>query len=58
MTVPDQSMATTWSLLVPSQTTQLSFASSLDTNKLEEARMMLSGMDYSRATGQDEDGDT
>ncbi|XP_053183248.1 NF-kappa-B inhibitor delta [Scomber japonicus] len=58
MTVPDQSMATTWSLRVPSQTTQLSFASSLDTNKLEEARMMLSGMDYSRATGQDEDGDT
>lgn len=42
----------------PSQTTQLNFGSSMDANKLEEARMLLSGMDYSRATGQDEDGDT
>ncbi|XP_044215469.1 NF-kappa-B inhibitor delta isoform X1 [Thunnus albacares] len=58
MPVADQSMATSWSLLGPSQTTQLSFGSSLDANKLEEARMMLRGMDYSRATGQDEDGDT
>lgn len=58
MTATDQSMASSWSLMGPSQTTQLSFGSPLDTNKLEEARMMLSGMDYSRTTGQDEDGDT
>ncbi|KAM7382750.1 hypothetical protein PAMP_002467 [Pampus punctatissimus] len=56
--MPDQSMASSWSLLGPSQTTQLSFGSPLDTNKLEEARMVVRGMDYSRATGQDEDGDT
>lgn len=30
----------------------------MDMAKLEEARMLLRGMDYSRATGQDEDGDT
>ncbi|XP_039974123.1 NF-kappa-B inhibitor delta isoform X2 [Xiphias gladius] len=58
MTAADPSMASSWSLLGPSQTTQLSFGSSMDATKLEEARMLLSGMDYSRATGQDEDGDT
>uniref|UniRef100_A0A8C5DFG5 NFKB inhibitor delta n=1 Tax=Gouania willdenowi TaxID=441366 RepID=A0A8C5DFG5_GOUWI len=31
---------------------------SLDASKLEEARMMLSGMDYSSTVSQDEDGDT
>ncbi|XP_034730514.1 NF-kappa-B inhibitor delta isoform X1 [Etheostoma cragini] len=58
MTVTDPSMVSSWSLLGPSQTTQLSFGSSMDATKLEEARMLLSGMDYSRAIGQDEDGDT
>ncbi|KAM8735492.1 NF-kappa-B inhibitor delta isoform 1-T1 [Acanthopagrus schlegelii] len=58
MPVADPSMASSWSLLGPSQTTQLSFGSSMDATKLEEARMLLSGMDYSRATRQDEDGDT
>ncbi|XP_042345563.1 NF-kappa-B inhibitor delta isoform X2 [Plectropomus leopardus] len=58
MTVADPNMAPSWSLLAPGQATQLSFGSSMDATKLEEARMLLSGMDYSRATGQDEDGDT
>lgn len=58
MTVADPSMASSsWSLLNPSQTT-LGFGSSMDATKLEEARMLLSTMDYSRATRQDEDGDT
>ncbi|XP_070691914.1 NF-kappa-B inhibitor delta [Pempheris klunzingeri] len=57
MTVADPSMATSWSLLGPSQSPQLSFGSSMDATKLEEARLLLSGMDYSRATRQDEDGD-
>ncbi|XP_051261548.1 NF-kappa-B inhibitor delta isoform X2 [Dicentrarchus labrax] len=58
MTVADHNMAPSWPLLGPSQTTQLSFGSSMDATKLEEARMLLNGMDYSRATRQDEDGDT
>ncbi|XP_029308497.1 NF-kappa-B inhibitor delta isoform X1 [Cottoperca gobio] len=58
MTVADPSMATSWSLVGPSHTAQLSFGSTMDATKLEEARMLLNGMDYSRATGQDEDGDT
>nr|XP_046255854.1 NF-kappa-B inhibitor delta isoform X2 [Scatophagus argus] len=58
MAVADPSMASSWSLLGPSQSTQLSFGSSIDSTKLEEARMLLSNMDYSRATRQDEDGDT
>lgn len=58
MTVADPNMAPSWPLLGPSQTTQLSFGSSMDATKLEEARMLLNGMDYSRATRQDEDGDT
>lgn len=57
MTVADPSMTSSWSLLGPSQTTQF-FGSAMDVAKLEEARMLLSGMDYSRATRQDEDGDT
>ncbi|XP_061572589.1 NF-kappa-B inhibitor delta [Cololabis saira] len=57
MPVVDHSMAS-WSLLGPCQTTQLSFGPSMDASKLEEARMLLSGMDYSRAICQDEDGDT
>ncbi|XP_044063552.1 NF-kappa-B inhibitor delta isoform X3 [Siniperca chuatsi] len=58
MTVADPSMAPSWSLLSPSQTAPLGFGSLMDATKLEEARMLLSGMDYSRATRQDEDGDT
>ncbi|KAM3873383.1 NF-kappa-B inhibitor delta [Diretmus argenteus] len=47
---PSQSWA-----LGPSQT---HFGSQMDAAKLEDARMLLRGMDYSRTTGQDEDGDT
>ncbi|XP_035496194.2 NF-kappa-B inhibitor delta isoform X1 [Scophthalmus maximus] len=50
--------ASPWSLLGLNQTKQMCFGLSMDATKLEEARMQLSGMDYSRATGQDEDGDT
>ncbi|XP_031709292.1 NF-kappa-B inhibitor delta [Anarrhichthys ocellatus] len=56
--VTDPGMSSSWSLLGSSQTAQLSFGSSMDATKLEQARMLLNGMDYSRATGQDEDGDT
>lgn len=58
MTVVDPSMASSWSLLGPSLSSQLSFGSPMDATKLDEARMLLNGMDYSRATRQDEDGDT
>lgn len=58
MAVADPTMGSPWPLLGPSQTTQLSFGPSMDANKLEEARMLLNRMDYSRATCQDEDGDT
>ncbi|XP_029927962.1 LOW QUALITY PROTEIN: NF-kappa-B inhibitor delta-like [Myripristis murdjan] len=51
-------LTSSWPFLGPSQSAQLSFGSQLDAAKLEEARMLLSGMDYSRTTGQDEDGDT
>lgn len=47
-----------WPLLGPSHSPPVSFGSPMDMTKLEEARMLLRGMDYSRATGQDEDGDT
>lgn len=57
MTVEDPTMTSSWSLLAPSHTTPL-FGSAMDAAKLEEARMLLSGMDYIRATRQDEDGDT
>lgn len=53
----DPSMSSFWSLMGPSHSPQVSFGS-MDMAKLEEARMLLRGMDYSRATGQDEDGDT
>ncbi|XP_058504354.1 NF-kappa-B inhibitor delta [Solea solea] len=58
MTATDPSLASSWSLLCPGQTTAVTFGSSLDAARLEEARMLLRGMDYGRATGQDEDGDT
>ncbi|XP_026225623.1 NF-kappa-B inhibitor delta isoform X1 [Anabas testudineus] len=55
--ITDPNMTSPWTPLVPSQT-QLNFGSSMDATKLDEARMLVSGMDYSRAVGQDEDGDT
>ncbi|PWA33742.1 hypothetical protein CCH79_00007588, partial [Gambusia affinis] len=58
MAVPEPSVAPSWSHLSLSDNTQHIYSSSMDTLKLEEARMLLSGMDYSRATCQDEDGDT
>lgn len=54
----DPSMSSVWSLMAPSPSQQAFFRSPMDMAKLEEARMLLRGMDYSRATGQDEDGDT
>ena len=51
-------MAASWSGLGLAQATQLSFGLAIDPVKLEEARMLFNAMDYSRATGQDEDGDT
>ncbi|CAJ1061669.1 NF-kappa-B inhibitor delta isoform X5 [Xyrichtys novacula] len=56
--VSDPSMSSPWPFLGSSQTTQMSFGSTMDVTKLEKARMLVSGMDYSRATRQDEDGDT
>ncbi|KAK1895785.1 NF-kappa-B inhibitor delta [Dissostichus eleginoides] len=58
MTLADPSMAASWSGLDLGQATQLSFGPAIDPAKLEEARMLFNAMDYSRATGQDEDGDT
>lgn len=51
-------MSSSWSLMGPSQSGQVFFGSPMDMAKLEEARMVLSRLDYSRATEQDEDGDT
>ncbi|XP_015232365.1 PREDICTED: NF-kappa-B inhibitor delta [Cyprinodon variegatus] len=56
--VGEPSMASSWPLLGQSQNTQHIYGSSMDSLKLDEARMLLSGMDYSRTTCQDEDGDT
>ncbi|XP_028281437.1 NF-kappa-B inhibitor delta [Parambassis ranga] len=58
MAVGDPSIASAWSPLCLGQNSHLSFGTSMDATKLEEARMLLSRMDYSRATCQDEDGDT
>lgn len=58
MAVGDPSIASAWSPLCFGPNSHLSFGTSMDTTKLEEARMLLSRMDYSRATCQDEDGDT
>ncbi|XP_034553378.1 NF-kappa-B inhibitor delta [Notolabrus celidotus] len=58
MLVSDTGMSSPWSFQDHSQTTQLSFGPSIDANKLEEARRLVRGMDDSRATRQDEDGDT
>lgn len=53
--LPDTSMGSSWPLLGPSPSI---FSPTMDAGKLEEARMLLSGMDYNRAICQDEDGDT
>ncbi|KAI3360940.1 hypothetical protein L3Q82_013141 [Scortum barcoo] len=58
MVAPETGMASPWPLLGPSQSPQLSFGSTMDSTKLEGARMLLNGMDNTRATRQDEDGDT
>ncbi|CAN9514340.1 unnamed protein product [Ophioblennius macclurei] len=58
MAAVDLSVATPWSLLDPSQAAPVGYCPSMDAGKLEEARMLLDGMDYSRTTCQDEDGDT
>ncbi|XP_011604092.2 NF-kappa-B inhibitor delta [Takifugu rubripes] len=50
--------SSSWSRMGPSQSGQVFFGSPMDMAKLEEARMVLSRLDYSRATEQDEDGDT
>lgn len=57
MMVGDPGMTSPWSLLAPGLSAQ-GFHSTIDGEKLEKARMMLSGMAYSKATRQDEDGDT
>lgn len=55
--VGDPGVTSSWSLLAPSLSAQ-GFGSTIDGEKLEKARMMLSGMACSKATRQDEDGDT
>uniref|UniRef100_A0A672F7P5 Uncharacterized protein n=2 Tax=Salarias fasciatus TaxID=181472 RepID=A0A672F7P5_SALFA len=54
----DLSVTPPWTLVDPAQTAQVGYCPSMDAGKLEEARMLLNGMDYSRTTCQDEDGDT
>ncbi|MED6280297.1 hypothetical protein CHARACLAT_009266 [Characodon lateralis] len=54
--VAEPNMASSWPHI--GQTTQHIYGSSMDSLKLDEARLLLSGMDYSRTTCQDEDGDT
>ncbi|KAL4657729.1 NF-kappa-B inhibitor delta [Arapaima gigas] len=46
------------SLQVPSDPSHQGFSGEMDSGKLEEARMYLQGMDYSKKMWQDEDGDT
>ncbi|XP_020493112.1 NF-kappa-B inhibitor delta [Labrus bergylta] len=58
MPVTDPNLDPSWSVLVPSQNAQLSFRPPMDASKLQQARLLLNGMDYSRAIRQDEDGDT
>ncbi|XP_034030949.1 NF-kappa-B inhibitor delta isoform X2 [Thalassophryne amazonica] len=58
VTMSDPSLASAWPPLGAGHSAQLSVGTPLDVAKLEEARMLLRGMDYNRTTGQDEDGDT
>ncbi|XP_020793304.1 NF-kappa-B inhibitor delta isoform X2 [Boleophthalmus pectinirostris] len=56
----DLNLSSPWSVVGvgSSQNSVLNFVTPLDENKLQEATMFISGMDYSRTTEQDEDGDT
>ncbi|XP_077455732.1 NF-kappa-B inhibitor delta [Stigmatopora argus] len=58
MPAEDHSANNTWLPLEPSQASQPTFGMWMDYSTLEKARMVLREMDYSRITGQDEDGDT
>ncbi|XP_054638357.1 NF-kappa-B inhibitor delta [Dunckerocampus dactyliophorus] len=58
MTGAGQSETSSWSRVQPSQAPPSTLGSWLDGSTLEKARRLLSDMDYSRVTGQDEDGDT
>ncbi|XP_077576923.1 NF-kappa-B inhibitor delta [Stigmatopora nigra] len=58
MPAEDHSANNTWLPLEPSQASQPNFGMWMDYSTLEKARMVLRKMDYSRITGQDEDGDT
>lgn len=58
MMVGDPGMTSPWPLLAAPGLSAQGFGSTIDGEKLEKARMMLSGMAYSKATRQDEDGDT
>lgn len=57
---PLQTAVFSWSsgALGPTEPVQQVFSGQMDVSKLEEARMFLRGMDYSRTTWQDDDGDT
>lgn len=57
---PLQTAIFSWSsgALGPTEPVQQVFSGQMDVSKLEEARMFLRGMDYSRTTWQDDDGDT
>nr|XP_046171228.1 NF-kappa-B inhibitor delta-like isoform X4 [Oncorhynchus gorbuscha] len=57
---PLQTAVFSWSsgALGPTEPVQQVFSGQMDVAKLEEARMFLRGMDYSRITWQDDDGDT
>ncbi|KAM8825882.1 NF-kappa-B inhibitor delta [Synchiropus picturatus] len=57
MPMREQSCVSHWSMLKPCQAPPSIFGS-LDPHKLEEARLLVNGMDNSRVTQQDEDGDT
>ncbi|XP_057689189.1 NF-kappa-B inhibitor delta [Corythoichthys intestinalis] len=58
MPAADHSAASNWLPMEPSQASQPTFGKWLDSGTLEKARTLLRDMDYSRITGQDEDGDT
>ncbi|XP_077432167.1 NF-kappa-B inhibitor delta [Vanacampus margaritifer] len=58
MAAAQESVASTWPPLGPTQGAQSTFGSWLDTGTLEKARMLLRDMDHGRIICQDEDGDT
>lgn len=57
MTMADPTLASP-SWLCPSQTASVSVSSLINAERLEEARLLLNGLDHGSAMGQDEDGDT